>query len=70
MSNTINVVVFCPFCNDVAELEVSFEGFKQWKSGELLQQAMPEINADDRERLISGTCPKCWNSMFDLSDDE
>ena len=32
--------------------------------GELIQEALPELSADQRELLISGTCPKCWDELF------
>ena len=69
MSNTI-VVVNCPFCQKLAEVEVPFEGFMAWQSGELIQNAMPELSADSREQLISGTCPRCWDETFGVYDEE
>jgi hypothetical protein len=40
------------------------EGFHNWQGGELIQNALPELTADERELLISGTCPSCWDRMF------
>ena len=37
---------------------------EDWQAGELIQNAMPNLDADSREQLISGTCPKCWDEMF------
>lgn len=72
MSNTVVVAVPCHLCGLVTELEPSIEGFMAWKNGELIQDAMPELDADERELLISGTCPKCWDEMFppDSEEDE
>lgn len=70
MPTTMIVAVPCPFCHDVAELEVPTEGFMAWQSGELIQNALPELSADDREQLISGTCPKCWDELFPESEEE
>lgn len=42
----------CPFCNTPQTKEF------------VIQDAMPNLSADDREFLITGICPKCWNSTF------
>jgi hypothetical protein len=64
MSNTTLVRVACPMCRESRTLEVPADGFERWQSGELIQNAMPELSADDREQLISGTCGKCWTELF------
>lgn len=30
----------------------------------LIQDIFPELSADARELLITGTCPACWRKMF------
>ena len=40
------------------------EGFHNWQGRALIQNALPELTADERELLISGTCPSCWDRMF------
>lgn len=70
MNDTMVVAVHCPFCQKSAEVEVPVKGFLAWQSGELIQNAMPEVDADSREQLISGTCSKCWDKMFPCSEDE
>ena len=69
MINTI-IVVNCPFCQKTAELEVSTKGFNAWQSGQYVQDAFPELDADSREQLISGTCPKCWDEIFSVSEED
>lgn len=55
----------CPICQSLRTLTVSREGYHRWKfEGELIQRAFPELSEDDREALISGTCSKCWESLF------
>ena len=59
------VAVPCKKCNGMNEIEVDFEKFIAWRSGKMLiQEALPELDADQRELLISGICPKCWDEMF------
>lgn len=58
------VVVSCPRCKKTGRIEVVAEEFEDWQAGELIQNAMPNLDADSREQLISGTCPTCWDEMF------
>ncbi len=63
------VAVPCRLCKEVTDLTVNIEGFVAWQGGKLIQDALPELSADQRELLISGTCDKCWNELFG-SDEE
>jgi len=36
----------------------------KWKSGLLIQHAMPELSPEDREFLISGITPEEWQREF------
>jgi hypothetical protein len=37
---------------------------ESWQAGEIIQVAFPDMSIDDREILISGTHPACWNKLF------
>jgi len=54
----------CPRCKSTKQLEVSFAQLLQYERGAQIQDAFPHLSADDRERFITGYCPKCWNSIF------
>ena len=47
-------------------LPVSQERIELWASGggALIQDAFPELNADQREFLMSGATPEEWEAMF------
>lgn len=60
----------CPFCGKVTEIQIDAEGYNRWKSGTLIQTAFPQMSTDDRELLITGICPPCWNSIFGEEDAE
>jgi hypothetical protein len=70
MEATATVVVPCRSCGVVHKVNPSIVGFIAWQSGVLIQDAMPELSADERELFISGTCGKCWDEMFGTSDEE
>jgi|TARA_B100000424_G_scaffold47347_1_gene32922 hypothetical protein len=46
------------------EIPVTQEQIDAWKSGELIQNAMPNISADDREFLMTGITPEEWDAHF------
>ena len=46
---------------DIAITESQLE---RWKAGELIQSVAPELNADEREFIITGTTPEEWDSLF------
>ena len=54
----------CLKCGRWFKLPVTKEQFERWRSGELIQNAMPDLPKEDRELLVSGTCGKCWKEMF------
>lgn len=60
----IDVSIICPFCGKDHEVEVDLAKFEAWQSGELIQNAMPDLTFTEREQLISGLCPKCQVKAF------
>lgn len=57
---TVDVVKTCVFCGKVHTLIVDRLRYEQWQTGSLIQVAFPDMSVDQREILISGTCPECW----------
>jgi len=63
------IVTRCPFCGCSNVVSVNETDYYYWDgSGELVQNAFPYLSADERELLISGICPTCWDNLF--SEDE
>ena len=60
----VTVVTVCPFCRHANEVAVNEMDYFDWDDGELAQNAFPYLSAGEREMLISGCCPTCWNKMF------
>ena len=61
---TVMIETACPFCGAAHMIEVNLTDYWDWKDGKLAQDAFPYLTPDEREMLISGICPKCWDSMF------
>lgn len=58
----------CFRCRNATIVYVPVAGYAAWKSGVLIQEAFPTMPAPDREMLITGTHPECWNLMFGEED--
>jgi hypothetical protein len=70
-TKTITVNKTCMLCGKPSSVEVPEEGYNRWVAGEFAQDAFPELSANDRETLISGSHGLCFDLYFDDgSDDE
>ncbi len=54
----------CTWCGKTDRVEVLKAHFDRWQAGELIQVAFPEMPADQRELLMSGTHPECWDKLW------
>lgn len=50
------------------DLPITQEQLDKWKRGMLLQEAMPNLSADDREFIKTGITSEEWNRMFPKED--
>ena len=54
----------CPICTADSEVTVVEQDYIDWEdNGILIQDAMPYLNADERELLMTGICVSCWENM-------
>lgn len=47
------------------DIPVSQEQLDRWVAGELIQNAMPELTADEREFIKTGATPEEWENVFE-----
>ena len=45
-------------------LKTTPQQFMDWQRGKLIQDAFPELTADEREFLQSGATPEEWDNVF------
>ena len=45
-------------------MAVNIDDYTSWENGELIQNAMPYLTADEREVLISGICGPCFGGLY------
>ena len=48
----------------VMDLNITQAQLDAWVDGELVQNAMPQLSAEEREFLMTGITPAEWNSVF------
>ena len=46
------------------EIDVTIDQILAWEMGELLQNAMPHLSADDREFVKTGITGEEWDQLF------
>jgi len=51
------------------EINVTEEQINRWQAGELIQDVMPNLSADDREFLMTGSTPEEWDEAFGNGED-
>lgn len=60
----------CPCCGKLQTLEVNENEYQEWLAGKSVQKAFPNLNEDQREILMSGICPECWDTIFPEEEEE
>jgi len=50
------------------ELRVPQHQIDSWVRGELIQHAMPQLSADDREYILTGLSSEEWDRLFGEED--
>ena len=46
------------------DIDVTTSQLAKWQAGELIQNAMPNINDDDREFIMTGITKEEWDKTF------
>lgn len=64
------VVTRCPLCGKANFVDVNEADYDDWSDGEKVTVAFPYLSANEREMLISGICPKCWENMLPPEPEE
>lgn len=59
----------CPRCGAPSTVKVTPEELERLRSGELIQNALPKMSADQRELLMTGFHPACWDKTFKVDEE-
>ena len=68
MASDYTVSTTCPICGEHEHVIVPLDGYLAWNKGALIQDALPTLSADEREQLMTGICPSCWDTSFGGTD--
>lgn len=61
----------CVICGRIHEpVVLDAEKYYRWKGGDRIQDVFTEMTENQREILISGICPECWDELFGRCADE
>ena len=50
------------------DINITFDQYESWANGMLIQDAMPNITADEREFIVSGCTPEDFAFLFPEED--
>jgi len=50
------------------DIDVTAAQYESWEKGELIQNAMPQLSADDREFIMTGITANEWDDTFKEDD--
>lgn len=64
----LTVSTTCVWCGKEHLTEMPIDKYRRWHDGEHLQKVFPDWTPDQREIVISGTCPQCWDQH--MSDED
>lgn len=54
----------CVVCGETTDISVDLNAYLDWVDGMYIQDAFPTMEAADREHLMTGTHPSCWDELF------
>jgi hypothetical protein len=59
----------CPFTGAIntQKIEVTQDQIDAWNNGKLIQEAMPDLTAGEREFIKTGITDEVWTSTFKTS---
>jgi len=58
----------CVICGRQAEIRMPLRAAEAIRAGVHIQNAWPDSTPDERELIISGTHPDCWDKLTDFDD--
>lgn len=64
----------CTFCSKVWEIPMTYDQYRRLdeslSGGDLLGEAVPDLEPKWREMFLSGMCPDCWEKMAAACNEE
>lgn len=54
----------CERCGKTKSIEVETARYYAWERGLSIQAAFPDLSPPEREEIMTGYCPACWDAEF------
>ena len=64
MGSHVTIQKHCMVCGKSATTKVDRDSYFDWINGKLAQDAFPDLSAGEREKIISGTHPECFDQLY------
>lgn len=65
-ARTTHTSAVCIWCGEATTFEnLDCEKLEAWRGGALIQNVWPEMDHTDREVMMNGTHPACYDRIFD-----
>ncbi len=64
MNNTTTLAKLCSVTGNMFTVTVRDADLIAWRNGMLIQEAMPDLSADEREFVMTRTTPAEWDAMW------
>lgn len=69
LTDAVTVRVRCIDCGETTTIsDIPEKEWTDWRKGGLIQNVMPSVAKDSRELLITQTCSKCFDKLFEGLD--
>lgn len=66
----VEVETTCPICHTTTIILVEESDYLDWKDGKNTYECFPYLSDNEREMLITGVCPICWDEMMPADDND
>ena len=60
----------CRICNETGTVTVETDQLEDYNNGAMIQNAFPDLSPGEREQLMTGIHPDCWDKTFAYLEDE
>lgn len=62
----------CPVCGTDGRVLVQVDDFLRWSSRDrpLIQDCFPTLTREQREQVLTGIHPSCWDKLFPADEEE
>lgn len=67
---SIHISVECPICKNHWEMVIKLAEYYKYKQGAFIQDAFVSLDADSRDRLMTGFCGSCHKKVYESSEED